>query len=147
MTASKTEQVLEALQAALAGPLGVPEESLQPRNETLPTRIPARGVVILRDGDPGVPEVTLSPLAYHYEHRAEIDVVVDRPQPKADEVFDELRRKIGMALADDRTLGGLCDWIEGEAPAPLALAIEGAESLKAATITVVLHYTAADPLL
>lgn len=147
MTKSKAEQVLEALHDALDGPLGVPSGSLLPRNATLPSRIPAAGVVILRDGDPGEPEVTLSPLAYHYEHRAEVDVVIDRPQPAADQAFDTLRRQIGAAVADDRTLGGLCEWVDGVAPAPLQLVIEGAESLKAATIVVVLHYTADDPLL
>lgn len=34
------------------------------RGEVLPERIPAAGIVILRDGEPGEPEVTLSPLAY-----------------------------------------------------------------------------------
>jgi hypothetical protein len=40
------------------------------RGEVLPERIPANGLIILRDGKPGEPEVTLSPLTYFYEHRA-----------------------------------------------------------------------------
>ncbi|MCV0428716.1 MAG: hypothetical protein K5905_24945 [Roseibium sp.] len=55
------------------------------RGEVLSGRVPAEGLLILRDGEPGEPEVTLSPLRYHYQHRA------------------------------DRTLGGLCDWVEEEA--------------------------------
>ena len=43
------------------------------RNEPLPTKVPADGLLILRDGDPGEPEVTLSPTRYHYQHRAEIE--------------------------------------------------------------------------
>ena len=39
------------------------------RGEVLPERIPAAGLVILRDGDPGEPEVTMSPLRYHYDFR------------------------------------------------------------------------------
>jgi len=35
----------------------------------LPERVPAAGLLILRDGEPGEPEVTLSPLRYHYEGR------------------------------------------------------------------------------
>ncbi|MBE0455665.1 MAG: acyl-CoA transferase, partial [Roseovarius sp.] len=35
------------------------------RGAVLPERIPATGLLILRDGDPGDPAVTLSPLAYH----------------------------------------------------------------------------------
>ena len=53
---------------------------------------------------------------------------------------------IGTALAADRTLGGLCDWVEAEAPRPVDLPVEGAASLKAATIAVVLHYATDDPL-
>ncbi len=146
MSESKREQVLEALQLALYAALP-PYADLLERNETLPSRIPAGGVMILRDGDPGDPEVTLSPLAYHYQHRAEIDVLVELQAAERDAAFDALARAVGAAVAADRTLGGLCDWVEGAAPAPLALAIEGAESMKAATITVVLHYSAADPLL
>lgn len=147
MPVSKAEEVLTALQAALGGPLGVPAASLMPRNSVLPARIAAGGAVILRDGNPGEPEVTMSPLAYHYEHRAEIDLIVELPPAQADTAFDALRRQIGAAIAADRTLGGLCDWIEAEAPAPLNLPIEGGEPLKTATIAVVLHYSSADALI
>ena len=43
-------------------------------------------------------------------------------------------------------LGGLCDWVEAEAPRPVDLPVDGAAGLKAAVIPVVLHYTTADPL-
>ncbi len=39
------------------------------RGDVLPERIPATGLIILRDGKPGEPEVTLSPLTWFYEHR------------------------------------------------------------------------------
>lgn len=146
MSSSKRENVLNALQAALDAALPS-SAALLDRNETLPTRIAAGGVVILRDGDPGEPEVTLSPIEYHYQHRAEVDLLVERVAGTRDAVFDALARAVGAAIDADRTLGGRCDWVEGLAPAPLALAIEGAESMKAATITVVLHYSAADTLL
>ena len=38
------------------------------------------------------------------------------------------------------------DWAEAEAPTSVDLPVEGAVSLKAAAVTVVLHYTTADPL-
>jgi len=114
------------------------------RGEVLPERVPVGGLLILRDGEPGEPEVTLSPLAYHYEHRAEIEAVVQ--DADRDGAFDALCAGIGGALDADRTLGGLCDWVEAEAPRPVDLPVEGAASLKAAVIPVVLHYTTADPL-
>ena len=115
------------------------------RDEVLPERIPATGLIILRDGQPGEPEVTLSPLRYHYQHRAELEVVVQASNGRAT-AFDSLIDAIGTALETDRTLGGLCDWVEPEAPASVDLPIEGAAALKAAVITVVLHYTTTGPL-
>lgn len=114
------------------------------RGDVLPERVPLEGVLILRDGDPGEPEVTLSPLTYHYQHRAEIEAVVQGAD--RDAAFDTLCASMGMAIAADRTLGGLCDWVEAEAPRPIDLPVQGAASLKAAIIPVVLHYTTADPL-
>ena len=116
------------------------------RDEVLPERIPAPGLIILRDGEPGEPDVTLSPLRYHYQHRAELEVIVQAGTGRAS-AFDALIAAIGAALAADRTLGGLCDWVEPEAPALVDLPVEGAAALKAAVITIVLHYSVADPLL
>lgn len=115
------------------------------RGDVLPERIPATGLIILRDGKPGEPEVTLSPLTYFYEHRAELEVVIQAGTGR-DTLFDSLTASIGTALAADRTLGGLCDWVEAEAPEPVDLPIEGAAALKAAVIIVVLHYATPDPL-
>jgi hypothetical protein len=114
------------------------------RGDVLPERVPAEGLLILRDGEPGETEVTLSPLRYHYQHRAEIEAVVQGAA--RDIAFDTLTASIGSALAADRTLGGLCDWVEAEAPRPVDLPVEGAASLKAAVIPVVLHCSTADPL-
>lgn len=133
------ETILAALHARLSA---LPATTL--RCDVLPERVPADGLLILRDGEPGEPEVTLSPLAYHYQHRAEIEAVVQGAD--RDVVFDALCAEIGAALAADRALGGLCDWVEAEAPRPVDLPIEGAASLKAAVIPVVLHYTTSDPL-
>jgi hypothetical protein len=115
------------------------------RGEVLPERVPAAGLLILRDGDPGEPAVTLSPLRYHYQHRAEVEAVVQAGTGR-DIAFDALASGIGAALAAERTLGGLCDWAEAEAPRPVDLAVDGAATLKAAVIPIVLHYSTSDPL-
>ncbi|PKP68829.1 MAG: acyl-CoA transferase [Alphaproteobacteria bacterium HGW-Alphaproteobacteria-5] len=133
------EIILQALHARL---LALPATAV--RGEVLPERVPAEGLLILRDGEPGEPDVTLSPLLYHYQHRAEIEAVVQGAD--RDGTFDALCASIGTTLAGDRTLGGLCDWVEAEAPRPVDLPVEGAASLKVAVIPVVLHYTTADPL-
>ncbi len=133
------ELVLAALHVRLSV---LPATTL--RGDLLPERVPTAGLLILRDGEPGEPEVTLSPLRYHYQHRAEIEAVVQGTARDAS--FDTLCASIGAALATDRALGGLCDWVEAEAPRPVDLPVEGAASLKAAVIPVILHYSTADPL-
>ena len=133
------EAILTALHAVLET---LPATAL--RGEVLPERLPFAGLLILRDGDPGDPEVTLSPLAYHYQHRAEIEAVVQGGN--RDAAFDTLITSIGLVLTTNRTLGGLCDWIEAEAPRPVDLPVEGAATLKAAVVPVVLTYSMDDPL-
>ena len=133
------ETILIALHARLSM---LPATAL--RGDVLPERIPTGGLLILRDGDPGEPEVTLSPLRYHYLHRAEIEAVVQGPD--RDAIFDSLCASIGAVVAFDRTLDGLCDWIEVEAPQPVDLPVEGAACLKAAVIPMILHYFTTDPL-
>ena len=134
----------ETILASLHGKLQV-LDALVLRNAVLPERIGRESVVILRDGEPGTPEVTLSPLAYHYQHRAEIEVIVQVSEGR-DAAFDWLVASLGAVLASDRTLCGQCDWVEPEAPQPVDLPIEGASPLKAAIIPIVLYYTTADPL-
>ena len=132
------------------------------RGEVLPERISPAGMMILRDGDPGDPAVTLSPLIYHFQHRTELEVIVQGEARSAqqmqgsggplqgtndrDTAFAALCAQIGAVIRADRTLGGRCDWVEAEAPQPVDLPVEGAASLKAAVIPVVLHYSTSDPL-
>ena len=130
------ETILTSLHARLS-----PLAATALRCDVLPERVPAAGLLILRDGEP---EVTLSPLRYHYQHRAVIEAVVQGTD--RDEAFDTLTTSIGAVITADRTLGGLCDWVEAEAPRPVDLPVEGAASLKASVIPVILHSSKADPL-
>lgn len=48
-----------------------------------------------------------------------------------DTAFDNLcAGVIGTALVADRTLGGVCDWAEAQAPQPVDLPVEVAASLR-----------------
>jgi hypothetical protein len=144
-TQSTAERLLGSLHTLLTG--AMPPGAKVLRNAMLPEKVPSAGVVILRDVDPGPPEVWLSPPGYYYEHRAEINVVVDGNRAARDAAFDDLRLAIGSALGADRTLGGLCGYITPEAPEPVLLTIGGIECLKAAVIPVILAYVTTDPLL
>jgi hypothetical protein len=136
---TRREQILTALAAAL-GTAGNPV----PRNDADLSAIPATGLVVLHDGNPGQPEITLSPLEYHYTHRAELDVMVIADD--ATGAFDVLAEQIGARLALDRTLGGLCDWCEAEAPAPSDVPVDGSQPIRAASIGILIFYSTPDPL-
>lgn len=131
---TQREQILTALAVTLGGGVAIA------RNAAVPGVIPAGGQMILHDGVPGEPEITLSPLRYHFEHRAELDVAIDGAADM-NAAFDSLIETIAARLAVDRTLGGLCDWLEAEAPAPSEIVVEGAAPLRAATIGIVITYS------
>jgi hypothetical protein len=108
------------------------------RNEVLPERVPAGGLAILRDGDP---DVVLSPLTYLWRHAAPVEIVVQHGDAaERDRRSDELVEAVTTALLTDRSLGGLADWLEASPPSTDLLPVEGAAAIKAATLTVTIHY-------
>jgi hypothetical protein len=117
------------------------------RNEVLPEKIPSGGLLILRDGDPGEPEVLLSPLSYYWQHRAQLEVVVQKGgAPDRDTALDDLLQAVATAIASDLTLGGLCDRVTAFAPDTSTFAVKGGISVKGVVVPVELVYTTSDPL-
>jgi hypothetical protein len=140
---SKREQVL----SALFDQLRTMALASVKRNEALPQAVPAYGLVILRDGDPGEPDVTLNPVHCFYSHRAEIESLMPQPPSGGGEaLLDALLGDIGIALAADRSLGGLVENLFWSAPEISVLAIEGAAPILSARVIVTLEYLTADPL-
>jgi hypothetical protein len=141
---SKREQVLDAVKALVAAAL--PNADVK-RNLTKAERIPPGGLVIVRDGEPGEPEVMLSPLTYVYTHRIPIEVAAYEAASKPREkVLDEMLGAIGAAVAADRILGGRCDFIEAEAPATDDVETAGARAGRWADAAIVAVYGTTDPL-
>jgi hypothetical protein len=138
--ASRLEAILSALMVKLERDMGLKVL----RNSPLPTFGPT-GVLILHDGDPGDPEVTMSPLLYHYIHEAELDVFTQGENRQAR--FEEIKTGLAALLDEDRTLGGLCDWIEAGAPVPEDIHTQGAAVVKSAAIALRIHYATPDPLI
>ena len=140
---SRREAVLQALLAVLTTVPGATVE----RETAIPERVPQGGLIILRDGDPGTPEVILSPLTYHYDHAARLEVFVQAGQPAARAIaLDGLLRAIGTALSPDRTFGGICDWMAWGAPVAEELPVAGGAPIRTATVIVTLSYSTNDPL-
>jgi hypothetical protein len=142
--ASRREQVIEAVVALIAAALPGAEVK---RNLAKPERIPAGGLVIVRDGDPGEPEVLLSPLTYVYAHRIPIEVAAreSASQPR-EGALDAMLAAIGGAVEANRALGGLCDFIEVEAPATADIDATGAQTARWADAAIVASYGTHDPL-
>lgn len=146
MSDSTIEAALKAVMAALSAEM--PAGARLERNTALPQTVPAGGLAILRDGDPGEPQISMSPLRYAYHHVAELDIHAGEAEQAArDATFDALKQAVAPALAADRTLGGLVTDLRARAPRPLLIkTVDGATELKAATIPIVIAYVTPDPL-
>jgi hypothetical protein len=144
MPASKAEQVLDALKTLLET---VPDAVVE-RNSVLPEKVPAGGLIILRDGDPGEPEQPLGGFgSTYYQHTAEIEVYLEEGDAAArDAAFDDLLQQIGAALEADPTLGGLAFGLAYGRPEMAIEAIAGAAAIKTATLTVTVDYESDAPL-
>ena len=141
---SKAEQVLAALTDRLRTFAGAKVE----RNTAVPERIPAGGLIVLRDGDPGEPETALGGFGgVYYSHAVEIEVYVEDGDAAArDAAFDALVQGIGAALDADPTLGGLAFGMTYGCPEIDTEAIAGAPAIKTGTITVTVEYETDSPL-
>ncbi len=112
------------------------------RNEVLPEVIPAGGLIILRDGETGEPETMLSPISYYWQHRAMLDIAVQKGEaagvmPRWMLLFED----IAAALSADRTLGGLfCDLVTPLAPEIRLARHQSGTSVKTAIVSIELIY-------
>lgn len=144
------EAALEALQETLEGlseaQVAVPPV-VAPRNADEPEEVPAGGLVILRDGDPGEPTILLSPTTYCYEHRAEVEVWVQAATAAArDALLDQVLGLIPALIAADPTLGMAVDYTELREPELESERFPGAANLKVARVPVILSYDTTSPL-
>jgi hypothetical protein len=142
--ASRREQVLLAASAMLEAAAPGAEFS---RNKDKASKMPAGGQIILRDGDPGAPEVTLCPVSYTYSHRIALEIGAPKGTTTTrEENLDALLVLIGQAVAADRTLGGLCEYLDLEAPITDDISAIGAVSERWADVGLIAIYTTTNPL-
>jgi len=117
------------------------------RNAALPERIADHAMAILRDGEMGEPEVSLSPLTYHWQHQVAIELFVADPDASArDARMDGLLVELAALIEQDRTLGGQIQYAEIGPPKFDELAPDGTSGIKACLLPVVLHYSSPGPL-
>lgn len=141
---SQRENAIGALFAVL-GQLSL--GTMVKRNAALPERIADHAMTILRDGEMGEPEVSLSPLTYHWQHQVAIELFVADPDAAArDARMDGLLVELAALIEADRTLAGVVEYAEIGQPKFDELAPEGTSGIKACLLHVVLHYSSAGPL-
>jgi len=117
------------------------------RNAALPERVSDHAMAILRDGEMGEPEVSLSPLTYHWQHQVAIELfVADADAGARDARMDGLLLELAALIDADRTLGGVIEYAEIGPPKFDELAPDGSSGIKACLLPVVLHYSSSGPL-
>lgn len=138
--ASKREQVLLALLAQLQA---IPLVKVE-RNRMRPERVPPEGLLILRDGEMGEPEILLSPLIYVWNHNARVELYSSSADPDAH--MDVLLISLGEALNADTSLGGLVDLMEIGSPDFDGAAPDGGPDIKATVVPIRVTYETSHPL-
>ena len=117
------------------------------RNAALPERVAEHAMAILRDGEMDEPEVSLSPLTYHWKHQVAIELFVADPDTGArDARMDGLLVELAALIEADRTLAGSVEYAEIGLPKFDELAPDGSSGIKACLLPVVLHYSSSGPL-
>jgi len=116
--------------------------------EAPPAIIPAAGMVVVRTGDPGEAEYTFSPLTYFYDHRIPIEVsALKGSELTSEQALDVMLIAIGQAVADDRSLGGLCDWLETTSAATEDIYPDGGgQPPRGADLMIIASYSTPNPL-
>lgn len=137
---SKTEQILGVLKSRLEVISDVTVE----RNSAVPEKIPAGGLIILRDGTADEPEQSLGGFGGVYcRQDAEIEIYVENGgAPSRDATFDTLLQEIGSALGADPTLGGLAFGLTYGRPEIDTEAVIGGPAIKAGTLIVAIEFEA-----
>lgn len=143
---SKRYDIIVALKALIMA--AVPNADIRgfDGSTAMPERIGAGGTIFGHPGDPGEPDVTLGILAYSYDEHIEISFA--SPPGIADAIAwrDDKLEAIGAAVRADRTLGGLCEWLDVSAAEDDALVLSGGPSQGWSSFTINASYSTSDPL-
>lgn len=138
---SRRLDVLTALTTLIAAALPNAEVLGLVDDASPPMRIYPGGRVVVRSGDPGEPEVDLCPLSYNYFHRIPVEVLAPN-----EETLDVMLMAIGGAIELDRTLGGLCDWVEPAAAETDEIVADNAVAQRGADLNIIANYATPNPL-
>lgn len=144
---SKHLAVAEAVKALVKAALPVARVKGMSLDDVKPEKIDELGEAIVRSGDPGEPEIDLSPPTYYYERSFPIELAsYDEPTRTAQQVLAAMAFAIGQAIEANRFLGGLCIWLDATAPAEGEMDLRGARPIGWSDFTIVASYSTPSPL-
>lgn len=114
--------------------------AVRERNAAFAMRVPAGGLVILRDGDPGDPTVIIGrPVPIEiYEHAAELELYVRRPEDES-QLYGMIDAA-SAAITSSQTLRDLVQYVEVAAPLVESIEDDGGDAIIAALVIVKLGY-------
>lgn len=144
MPTSQAEQILGRLRDLLTAGCTARVE----RNSVLPEKIPANGLIVIYDGDPGEPEQVLGGFSNaYYQHQIEVVVYVEKGNPDdRDQKFDDVLMQIGAVLEAHPTLDGLVAGLSYARPDVAIEPVLGGPAIKTGTLIVIAEYDASAPL-
>ncbi|NBB37645.1 hypothetical protein [Sphingobium yanoikuyae] len=111
-----------------------------------PRRIDPHGTVWLRDGEPGEPDIDLSPPTYHYNHVVPVEIAAYLSSEPLRLVLDRMAGKIGAAVAADRSLGGLVSYLDVTALELVNINVTGGQTQKGGMFNIIATYSTHNPL-
>lgn len=146
---SKRLDVMTALAALLKAAAPQCDHHALADDADRPKRIGPHGTIVLRDGDPGEPEIDLCPPTYHFQHRFPVEISAYASSEPLRVVLDRMAGWIAAAVQADRTLGGLCNHIDVGALELVDLmggAGPGSATQKGAVFEITADYSTTTPL-
>lgn len=144
---SKHQAVAAAVKALVKAALPVARVTGMDLKEAKPQRIEDLGQAIVRSGDPGEPEVDLSPPTWWWERVFPVELAAkDEPERDAQDVLAEMAMQIGAAIAADPYLGGLCTWLDASAPTDGEVDERGTVPVAWCDFSIIASYSTTSPL-
>lgn len=144
---TKRLDVVNAVVALIVLALPSAEVLALDNDAAAPGRIGDGGRVIVRSGDPGDPELDLSPLTYNYDHQIPVEFMAyGAGSLTAEQAVDTMLAAASAAIKAHRTLGGVVDWLDGFAPVTGDIFENGAKPARGATVQLLASYSTPDPL-
>jgi hypothetical protein len=143
---SKRRDVLLAVKALVTAALPSAEIRGFDREAALEIRPGAGGTAVGFPGEAELEATDLSPLTYHYSHAIPLQLLPPAGAADAGAALDMMLGAIGAAVAGNRTLGGLVDFLEAEAAREGDEAPNFTQGQRFAETAIVAAYSTNDPL-